>query len=128
MDTKETKKCNSCNTEKSLIDFYSNGTTPKGSPKYKPTCKSCSLSANRIRKYEVIQSVLEELGLLYECVYCGYCANHAALTFHHNTEEKNFELSGSTSRSRESILHEVSICDLLCQNCHHELHNPELQI
>lgn len=64
------------------------------------------------------------------CMKCGYDKNLSALTFHHREpEEKNFALSsrelGMFSEAR--LLNEVNKCDLLCANCHNELHNLRLE-
>ena len=62
------------------------------------------------------------------CSRCGYDKCLSSLAFHHrNPEEKEFNL---TSRElgmykEERLLNEVNKCDLLCHNCHTELHNPE---
>lgn len=61
------------------------------------------------------------------CAVCGYNKNYAALSFHHRCC-KNFSLDSRNigNRSFSSVLAEVQNCDLLCLNCHSELHNPEL--
>lgn len=66
-----------------------------------------------------------------KCIVCGYNKNLSALAFHHkNPEFKSFNLdfrkiSGSTMKK---ILNEVAKCELLCHNCHSELHNPDLEM
>ncbi|MGD8926750.1 MAG: hypothetical protein PVG20_07855, partial [Thioalkalispiraceae bacterium] len=63
-----------------------------------------------------------------ECELCGYAKNHAALEFHHTKpEEKIFQLDlrSLSNRRWELILEEAQKCQLLCSNCHAELHNPE---
>lgn len=62
-----------------------------------------------------------------QCASCGYNKNYAALSFHHRCC-KNFPLDSRNigNRSFDSILAEAQNCDLLCLNCHAELHNPEL--
>lgn len=59
------------------------------------------------------------------------CKNIAALTFHHkDRKNKKFELdSRKISNSNLKSLHEELLkCELLCANCHTELHNPELML
>lgn len=61
------------------------------------------------------------------CENCGYSRNIAALSFHHrNPENKSFQLDARnlSNRSWSVILSELEKCDLLCMNCHTELHNP----
>ena len=63
------------------------------------------------------------------CAKCGYDKNLAALTFHHREpEKKSFGISSrELAMYKESrLLDEVDKCDLLCHNCHNELHNLHL--
>lgn len=123
-----TKTCNICNLEKDVELFYSNGFTPKGTKKLKPSCISCENKDKRDKNYSNIISILKDLGKEYKCEICGYNKNHAALTFHHTSKEKNFEISDSKTFSREKLEQEIILCKLLCQNCHHEVHHPDLDI
>lgn len=61
------------------------------------------------------------------CQSCGYNKNYAALSFHHKCC-KSFPLDSRNigNRSMTTLLVELDKCDLLCLNCHSELHNPEL--
>lgn len=64
-----------------------------------------------------------------KCSVCGYDKNLSALTFHHvNPEEKEFTLTSRAFNrtTEETIEKELNKCVLLCQNCHHEIHHPEL--
>ena len=57
-----------------------------------------------------------------KCIHCGYnrCINN--LLFHHrDPSEKEFQISGSTY-SIERLKKEVDKCDLVCCNCHGEVH------
>lgn len=63
------------------------------------------------------------------CVYCGYNANLASLTFHHvHADEKHLEINGATlSDTPISLLKaEIKKCVLLCQNCHNAMHNAQM--
>lgn len=64
-----------------------------------------------------------------KCTKCGYNKNLSALEFHHrDPEEKEFGLDVRrfANNSIEKVTPEVGKCDLLCANCHRELHNPEM--
>lgn len=64
-----------------------------------------------------------------KCANCGYCKNYAALSFHHREpSNKCFPLDARnmSNRTIESIEEEFLKCDLLCLNCHNELHHPSL--
>ena len=57
-----------------------------------------------------------------KCQICGYDKYIGNLIFHHkNPLEKDFAISGKTI-SFDKMLEEVKKCDLLCHNCHGELH------
>ena len=61
------------------------------------------------------------------CERCGYQRNHGALEFHHrDPSQKKFQLDmrSLANLSWDQILVESSKCQLLCSNCHAELHNP----
>lgn len=61
------------------------------------------------------------------CEICGYQKNIAALSFHHlDPSIKKFELDirNLSNRKLDVILEEFKKCQLLCLNCHAELHNP----
>ena len=62
---------------------------------------------------------------------CGYARNIAALTWHHrDPKSKKFELDmrSLSNRSDAAIRIELEKCDLLCANCHAEIHHPRLSL
>ena len=60
-----------------------------------------------------------------KCGRCGYDKKiPRAYDFHHrNPDEKEFSVSKSTVHNIERLKVEVDKCDLLCRNCHAEVHN-----
>ena len=64
-----------------------------------------------------------------QCSLCGYSVNLSALAFHH-LGGKEFQLDARSLSNRKitPILKEVSKCKLLCNNCHAETHNPNLDL
>ena len=61
------------------------------------------------------------------CSRCGYGRNLAALEFHHvDPSSKSFSLDARTlaNRSWALVSGEALKCQLLCSNCHAEIHNP----
>lgn len=81
-------------------------------------CNSCS--ANR-RRIETKQRCLEYKGG--KCQRCGYNKCLDALGFHHlDPKEKEFTLAGQMSLTWERLKRELDKCDLLCSNCHFEVH------
>ena len=60
---------------------------------------------------------------------CGYNKNTAALCFHHKDptqKEMMLDLRSLSNNKLDKILAEAAKCQLLCNNCHAELHHPEL--
>ncbi len=54
---------------------------------------------------------------------CGYNKCLSALEFHHiDPLKKDFNISQFRTTSFESIKKELDKCDLLCANCHREIH------
>lgn len=65
-----------------------------------------------------------------KCSKCGD-ARHYVLDFHHKAEDKLHEVSVMYAKySRTTLLREIAKCEVLCANCHRELHylaNNKLQ-
>lgn len=124
----ETKLCVGCNLELSFDNFYSNGYTPKGTQKFKPKCKSCTLIDRNDNFTINITDILAEMGKLYKCEVCGYDKNSAALNFHHpDPSVKEVAVSElAKSSSKETLRKEIEKCIVLCANCHMEEHYPNL--
>lgn len=59
-----------------------------------------------------------------KCMRCGYSKYPEVLEFHHkNPSEKEFSISyRGHCRSWKRVKAEIEKCDLLCANCHRELH------
>lgn len=74
------------------------------------------------------EAVLQRGG---KCERCGYDKNLSALEFHHrNPEEKEFQIDirKFSNTNLETLKEELDKCELLCSNCHHEHHNPDLSL
>ena len=58
---------------------------------------------------------------------CGYAKNSAALEFHHRepaSKSFHLDLRSLSNRTWHVIAAEARKCDLVCSNCHKEIHNP----
>jgi len=72
------------------------------------------------RRRELKRLALEHKGG--KCQQCGYDRCIAALVFHHR-EGKDFGIGqGGYTMSWKRVRLEVDKCDLLCSNCHAEVH------
>lgn len=73
----------------------------------------------------VIKQIKQRYGT--SCTICGYNKNYSALEFHHkNPEEKDFGPAQLiySSYNLDSIYKELDKCQLVCANCHREIHYP----
>lgn len=60
------------------------------------------------------------------CLKCGYDKSVSALVFHHrNPKEKDFKISAKGNSCWDKIKTELDKCDMLCSNCHAEIHDIE---
>ena len=108
---KRVSKCEDCGEEYEHGGELSWGHTT--------SCRACWDRSRRFeRKNKIVNEVFDG-----ECGKCGYSKCLKSLTLHHrNPEEKEIRLSNMTRHSWDKIINEVSKCDLLCANCHNELH------
>lgn len=114
------KICTKCHKQKTLDNFYKQ--TKKGQHSY---CKSCYVKVTLLNQRKVKEKCVEYKGG--KCERCGYDKCVGALHFHHrDPSQKDFEISKRNSirftKNKELFLQEVDKCDLLCANCHAELH------
>ena len=99
----------------------------KAGAKFK--CKLCDnernrakAPANHAKRMLVRNHIVAEFGGA--CIRCGYDKCTAALHFHHrDAAEKSFQIASREMwRPLEAIIAEALKCDLICANCHYELH------
>jgi hypothetical protein len=82
------------------------------------TCNSC---LQRIRQIKMKQAAVTYKGG--SCTNCGYKRSIAALIFHHiDPSTKEFSIAMKYNFSWERIKSELDKCELLCANCHAEVH------
>ena len=73
-----------------------------------------------------VRKITDDYKMERGCKVCGYNKHPAALHFHHRrSEEKLFEVSQWRSRvyALDTLLTEMNKCDVICANCHAELHS-----
>ena len=113
------KTCYYCKISKPISNFYN---TQKRIMSF---CKKCSKHYSKIRLQILKLKCLEYKGN--KCIKCGYNKCPASLDFHHrDPNEKDFSISKiritSWENNKIKLTNELDKCDLLCKNCHAELH------
>jgi hypothetical protein len=117
LNNRNTKRCPSCNVEKSIGDFYKRE-GKKGCSTY---CKTCTQERVTNRHDAFKKLCVEYKGG--KCQACGYDKCLAALEFHHrDPEEKDYTISQKSFPSFDEAKKELDKCDLLCCRCHREIH------
>lgn len=113
-------RCISCNNELTGLQRKYCSASCKSKP-----FQHNSTEKQKIRAMKRKDMLIEKLGG--KCSSCGYKKNSAALSFHHrDPASKVFGLDSRhlSNRTMSAIMEELDKCDLLCLNCHSELHNP----
>ncbi len=74
------------------------------------------------RRREIRLKAIEYMGG--KCIRCGYNKYIEVLEFHHkDPKQKLFRIGQrGLTRSWERVKREIEKCDLLCANCHREMH------
>lgn len=74
---------------------------------------------------------LKEYKSKLKCERCGYNKCVGALSFHHRNPEEKFTSPNNMigiGFGKKKILREIEKCQILCLNCHSELHYNEQKI
>lgn len=109
-----TKRCYFCKKDLSIEAFYKKGT------KLSSFCRECFNFYTVERQKERKKQAVKYKGS--SCVKCGYNKCLSALCFHHR-DPKQKEIGIHNIRSGfEKMKKELDKCDLLCHNCHAEIH------
>lgn len=110
------KTCTICKVDKELKEF-SEGNGP---------CKPCYARKHRNERRAYKAKCVTYLGGA--CVRCGYSRCQAALDFHHRDPlQKDYTIGSQSWEDLEKIKPELDKCDLLCRNCHAEVHFNDIE-
>jgi hypothetical protein len=85
-------------------------------------CRKCETLYVKERRNRIKEKLVEIHGG--KCMKCGYNKCLRAMTFHHrDPSQKELSLSKDALLGWERVLQESYKCDLLCHNCHMEVHD-----
>ena len=129
------KKCTKCLEVKPLDDFYFKS---KLKGLRHNTCKACQKGfsqvhyaknranyyANRDKQRKLLKAYILDVRKSSKCLRCGE-SRWYVLDFHHrDPKEKDDNITNLVycSGSKKRIDAEIAKCDILCANCHREIH------
>lgn len=121
--------CNKCGT-KIPTTYKSPHNGIRKTKKSRKYCFNCSpivipppIHDRKSERRQKKIALIEMLGG--KCAKCGYNKSVTALSFHHKvTSEKKFDISnGCLLKSWNALVIEARKCEILCLNCHAELHD-----
>jgi predicted HNH restriction endonuclease len=115
----ELKHCPYCKENKPKSSFYKK----RGIDGASSYCKPCTNAEALLRQRKYKAKCIEYKGG--KCEICNYNKFQGALEFHHrDPSQKGFQLSKAKSWTfNERVKNELDKCQILCSNCHKELHN-----
>lgn len=117
----DVKTCARCKWELPTESFYPrrsrNGLTPY--------CKECYRAIDHDRQRRIKSALVAAAGG--KCSRCGYSRCLAALEFHHRDPREKDPVLFKNKHRRATIdqatREELNKCDLVCSNCHREVHD-----
>lgn len=122
------------NLDRSYKEIATELNCSKGTIAYHCSVKVREKQHNRVyaNRCKLINKLKTEAGG--ECVICGYSKCLKALEFHHRDKSTKFKRKGKpicvalmfSHYSVDVIKQEIKKCDLICANCHRELHDKLL--
>jgi len=84
-------------------------------------CRACWNEKVIVKRVALKMRMVEFAGGC--CTRCGFNRSFVALDFHHiDPQSKSFPLSSGYCYSWDRVVEEMNKCELLCANCHRELH------
>ena len=131
---KTTKICTLCGNEKRIEDFPMKYDRDHHPGRRKSYCKICKNREKQVRSGANRMAWKMEYGG--KCTVCGYNKCMAALEFHHrepgNKDNGPSDIIGKYNPKTANLENinfvytELDKCDLLCANCHREIHSLDI--
>lgn len=118
LENKTERLCPRCKSVKPRCEFYRR----QGIDGASSYCKPCTTGETIGRQRAFKRLCVEYKGSC--CVRCSYNQCLGALEFHHrDPTQKDFHIAGLKGYTMsQTVKDELDKCDLVCANCHRELH------
>lgn len=130
----ETKQCSKCKINKTLEEFNKKSSSRDGLSSYCKECNKINLKRhynsneeyykNKSKNYNLsLRNWLTNYKKNLSCSQCGE-SRWWVLDFHHRDPEKKEGNINNIlfSKGKEKTLEEISKCEVLCANCHRDVH------
>lgn len=132
----DTKRCTKCGEEKSVTEFTKKARNKDG---LNSRCRHCTRKtvnnhySNNKDYYKTkahdhdkkVKKYIREVREKNVCVSCGE-DKWWRLDFHHrNKDEKEYSIAAMRGQSLSVVQEELNKCDVLCANCHRDVHHLE---
>lgn len=96
-----------------------------GTKHQRTRCKKCRSEAVCRRRKTLKTKAINYKGG--KCQKCGYNKCESALEFHHlDPSQKEFGIGSGHTKSWSNLQKEIEKCELLCANCHREVHDNQI--
>ena len=119
-ENKKSSWCSGCKKELPLENFYLKK-SKEGNNRPQSLCKICNNKRSRERSSSFKEWAVDYKGG--SCIRCGYTRCLDALQFHHrDPSQKDIDISKIKLWSKENVKKELDKCDIVCGNCHSEIH------
>ena len=125
----EIKEYYKTHTQKETSEFFNVSKSSITRYKDNKNIKISNSTERKKRKYTYVSNFRQRLKIKAveykggKCSICGYDKCNRSLDFHHrDPNEKEFEIGSSKVLNWTKIKLELDKCDILCGNCHGELH------
>lgn len=139
----KTKKCSMCHDDLPATDEFFASRFDRSTPQLQSACRKCQKEyrkkhyelnkdkyINKAKIYKIeFSKWFEDLKKELKCAKCGE-NRFWVLDFHHKDpllKEDNVSLLAQ-NQNKKAVLKEIEKCEVLCSNCHRDLHYQERQV
>ncbi len=131
------KTCCNCEKDKPVTEFFKQSRAKDG---FQSRCKECSADfkkyyqenkqryhAHAEKRRQDVSGWINEIKTESGCTICNE-SRYWCLDFHHPNDDKRSAVSTMISGglAKKTILEEVEKCEIVCKNCHADIHHSDM--